>query len=76
MMNREAGSRQIETGQFFPIMACVVRLVLAGIFVYSGSVKLVDPSRFAEVIAGFGLLPGPAGAFERKPTVLKLNSLF
>lgn len=57
MINREDGSRRIETGRVFPVMECAVRWVLAGIFVYSGSVKLVDPSRFAEIIAGFGLLP-------------------
>ncbi len=53
----EDGSRRIETGRFFPVMERAVRWVLAGIFIYSGSVKLVDPSRFAEIIAGFGLLP-------------------
>ncbi len=57
MINREDSNRLIETGLFFLLMECAVRWVLAGIFVYSGSVKLVDPSRFAEVIAGFGLLP-------------------
>jgi uncharacterized membrane protein YphA (DoxX/SURF4 family) len=34
-----------------------VRLVLAGIFIYSGAIKLLDPAAFAEIIAGFGLLP-------------------
>lgn len=38
-------------------MERAVRWVLAGIFVYSGSFKLLDPLRFAEIIAGFGLLP-------------------
>lgn len=57
MTNSEDGNGRIETGRFFPVMGCAVRWVLAGIFVYSGSVKLVDPSRFAEIIAGFGLLP-------------------
>lgn len=57
MSNRKDGSRQIETCRFFPVMECAVRWVLAGIFVYSGSVKLVNPSRFAEIISGFGLLP-------------------
>ena len=57
MIDRENDSRRIKTGRFFPVMECAVRWVLAGIFVYSGSVKLVDPSRFAEIIAGFGLLP-------------------
>lgn len=57
MTNREDGSRRIETGSFFPVVECAVRWVLAGVFVYSGVVKLADPSRFAEIIAGFGLLP-------------------
>lgn len=34
-----------------------VRLVLAGIFIYSGVIKLISPAAFAEIIAGFGLLP-------------------
>ena len=57
MTNREDGSRQFLTSRFFPVMECAVRWVLAGIFIYSGSVKLMDPPRFAEIIAGFGLLP-------------------
>jgi len=36
-----------------------VRWLLAGIFVYSGAVKLAAPSRFAEILSGFGLLPEP-----------------
>lgn len=55
--NREDGSRRNETGHFFPVMERAVRWLLAGIFVYSGAVKLAEPSRFAEIIAGFGLLP-------------------
>lgn len=38
-------------------MECALRWMLAGIFIYSGAVKLIDPTRFAEIIAGFGLLP-------------------
>ena len=57
MIKREDSNRRIETGRIFPVMECAVRWVLAGIFVYSGSVKLGAPSRFAEIIAGFGLLP-------------------
>ena len=34
-----------------------VRWPLAGIFLYSGIVKLLDPTAFAVVIGGFGLLP-------------------
>lgn len=57
MTNREDGSRPIETGRFFPVMERAVRWILGGIFIYSGSVKLMDTSRFAEIIGGFGLLP-------------------
>ncbi len=57
MTNREDGNRPIETGRFIPIMECAVRWILGGIFIYSGSVKIMDPSRFAEIIAGFGMLP-------------------
>jgi len=57
MLSREDGSRRIAADRFFQVTECAVRWVLAGIFVYSGSVKLVAPSRFAEIIAGFGLLP-------------------
>lgn len=34
-----------------------IRLLLAGLFIASGVLKLLDPSRFATLIAGFGLLP-------------------
>ena len=34
-----------------------VRWPLAGIFLYSGLVKLLDPAAFAVVLGGFGLLP-------------------
>lgn len=36
-----------------------VRLLLAGLFIASGVLKLLDPPRFATLIAGFGLLPHP-----------------
>jgi uncharacterized membrane protein YphA (DoxX/SURF4 family) len=38
-------------------IARLIRWSLAGIFFYSGAVKLLDPQRFAEIISGFGLLP-------------------
>ncbi len=57
MTDRAKRSRWIEKDLFLPVLGRAVRWILAGIFVYSGSVKLVDPSRFAEIIAGFGLLP-------------------
>ncbi|MDD2462734.1 MAG: DoxX family membrane protein [Desulfobulbus sp.] len=34
-----------------------IRWILALIFIYSGVVKLFDPPRFAQIMAGFGLLP-------------------
>lgn len=36
-----------------------VRWTLAGLFLYSGVVKLIDPTGFAAVMGGFGLLPKP-----------------
>ena len=57
--NRKNGRRWPESGHVLTVLECAVRWGLAGIFVYSGAVKLVDPSRFAEIIAGFGLVPEP-----------------
>jgi len=37
----------------------VLRWILALIFIYSGIIKLTDPPRFVQIIAGFGLLPKP-----------------
>ncbi|MEM8736944.1 MAG: MauE/DoxX family redox-associated membrane protein [Planctomycetota bacterium] len=39
----------------------LLRLGLAGVFVYAGVVKLGDPSGFAEEIAGYRLAPGAVG---------------
>lgn len=36
-----------------------IRWLLAGLFLYSGIRKLMDPEGFAVVIAGFGILPDP-----------------
>lgn len=38
-------------------IARLLRWALAVVFLYSGLVKVLDPQRFAAVIAGFGLLP-------------------
>ncbi|WP_051305439.1 MauE/DoxX family redox-associated membrane protein [Desulfogranum mediterraneum] len=38
-------------------LARLARWFLAGIFLYSGVVKLTDPTAFAVVIQGYGLLP-------------------
>jgi uncharacterized membrane protein YphA (DoxX/SURF4 family) len=37
----------------------LVRVVLGGVFVYAGVIKLMDPRGFARAIAQFGLLPEP-----------------
>jgi hypothetical protein len=37
----------------------LVRLILAGVFIYAGSIKLLDPPAFARSLAQFGLLPDP-----------------
>lgn len=57
MTYKEAGSLGIETGTIVVVMENAVRWVIAGIFIYSGSVKFMNPTRFAEIISGFGLLP-------------------
>lgn len=35
----------------------VVRLMLAAIFIYAGTLKLIDPKAFARTISHFGLVP-------------------
>ncbi|NJB67638.1 putative membrane protein YphA (DoxX/SURF4 family) [Desulfobaculum xiamenense] len=42
-----------------PLLYRAARYTLAAIFVYAGIGKLADPAAFAQVIAGYGLLPGP-----------------
>lgn len=37
----------------------LVRLVIGGIFIYAGAVKLLAPRAFAHVIAQYGLVPDP-----------------
>ena len=59
MTEREEQKRINASGRHLPEIERAVRWLLAGIFVYSGAVKLAEPSRFAEIISGFGLLPDP-----------------
>lgn len=59
MAERAAEMFPSRRSRTITVLERAVRWVLAGIFVYSGTVKLVDPSRFAEIISGFGLLPDP-----------------
>jgi uncharacterized membrane protein YphA (DoxX/SURF4 family) len=40
-----------------PLLQRGIRWLLAGMFIYAGVVKLVDPQRVAEIVSGFGLLP-------------------
>ncbi len=57
-MTMGEGSLNVRWHRVLPL-AVVERLIrwsLAGIFLYSGLVKLADPAGFATVIAGFGLL--------------------
>ena len=51
------GCRPGSAGFPLPVLEICVRLILAGIFIYSGVIKLMSPAAFAEIIAGFGLLP-------------------
>lgn len=39
-----------------PILYFLLRLVLGGLFVYAGTVKLLDTGAFAEAIDGYGLV--------------------
>lgn len=59
MTEREDQKHLNASGRHLPAIERAVRWLLAGIFVYSGAVKLSEPSRFAEIISGFGLLPDP-----------------
>ena len=36
-----------------------VRLLLSGVFIYAGAVKMISPYPFADSVASFKLLPGP-----------------
>ena len=45
-------------GALFSIWACrMVRISLAGVFIWSGGSKLLDPSSFALIIEAYGLVP-------------------
>lgn len=35
----------------------IARFILAAVFLYAGGIKLFDPSAFAQVISGYGLVP-------------------
>lgn len=41
------------------VFFCLIRWILALVFIYSGVIKHLDPQRFAQIIAGFGLVPTP-----------------
>jgi hypothetical protein len=41
------------------LLESMVRLVVAGVFLWSGAAKLVNPAAFADRIEGFQLLPWP-----------------
>lgn len=42
------------------LAAIIARVVVSGLFLYSGAVKLVDPDAFATAVAGYALLPEAA----------------
>jgi uncharacterized membrane protein YphA (DoxX/SURF4 family) len=42
---------------FHPWAYRIVRLALAGVFIYAGAVKLIDPRAFAAIISAYGLVP-------------------
>jgi len=40
-----------------PVMYLILRLVLGGIFILSGSLKLMDTYKFAKILYDYGILP-------------------
>jgi hypothetical protein len=40
-----------------PLVSCLVRLILGGIFAAAGGAKLINPPGFAHAISAYGLLP-------------------
>ena len=61
--NRASTRRGVRNAVKFPGKAAVraglwlLRLVLSGVFIYAGALKLRDPHAFSESIASFRLLP-------------------
>jgi uncharacterized membrane protein YphA (DoxX/SURF4 family) len=41
----------------FPWIALAVRMLLGGVFIYAGTVKLMDPKAFARIISQYDLVP-------------------
>jgi uncharacterized membrane protein YphA (DoxX/SURF4 family) len=56
---QDGASRSIFSWFSLSTMERLVRWAIAAIFIYSGLIKLMDPSSFAVVISGFGLVPKP-----------------
>lgn len=46
-----------------PLTLCLlgIRIVLGGVFIYSGVLKIVDPAEFAQAIANYQLIPIVSG---------------
>lgn len=51
-----------RSAQSGPVIAMIGRWILAGVFIYAGAAKTLDPAAFADAIDKYGLLPYPAGA--------------
>jgi len=41
------------------VLECLCRLILAGVFIYAGAIKILDPQSFATDIGHYRLLPYP-----------------
>ena len=53
-----SGWKGVFTGQgSFSWIALAVRIVLGGIFIYAGTMKLQDPKAFARIISQYDLVP-------------------
>ncbi len=42
---------------FSPVLYLIIRTILGGIFIFSGSLKLMDTYRFARILYQYGILP-------------------
>ena len=56
--NRTCSPVRLKKIIFSPYIYLVFRLILGGIFIFSGTVKLMDTYKFAGIIYEYGILPG------------------
>ena len=64
-MRETKGHSTLHTNNFFIGILLsrwpnlLIRLVLASIFIYAGSIKLMDPKAFSRIISHYDILPEP-----------------